>query len=147
MQRSKAIGCGTTNTGKCRVRRNQPLLNFRVAAGASQHRCINRVKLTVHLLHYREGVQQHGLNDEAVVIIEMKKLSVPIKAVAFIPTQHSTHAAFKPFFDCFFSHDMESGLNHCGEHYPVAVGRSLSGAGGLECLDDPFLASCADAPP
>src|SRR6476646_5740391 len=116
MQCSKTIADRSANAGEGRVGCDQPFLDLSVAAGAAQLGLVNRLKLLVHLSHDCETVQQHGMNNKAVVVIEMKELSVAIKAVALVPTKHAANAAGEPLVDGFLSHEVERGFNRGGEH-------------------------------
>src|SRR5215510_2758379 len=121
MKCAEAVRGGAADRRECTVRRNQPLLNFSITSGALKLCGVNTFELPVLFSQHCKHIDQHRMYDEAVVIIEVKKLSIAISAIALIPAKHPAHASFQPILDGVLTHNMQRCLSHCGKHYPIVV--------------------------
>src|SRR3982751_821439 len=85
MKGSKAVGERPAHRGKRAFRTNNAFLNGGITFSPGENRGLKRLPGIRPAPNCFYGLQQHRVNDKAVVVIPMELWAIAICAVAFVP--------------------------------------------------------------
>src|SRR5947209_1697728 len=119
MKGPKAIGKRPAYGRECPFRTDQTFLNRGVALGPGDNGGLERLPGIRRMGNCLQNLQQHWLNDKAVVVVPMELRPVAIDAVAFVPLLVFPDSVVNPHGIPTLPRKSEEGFDGCAEEQPV----------------------------
>ncbi len=123
MKSSESISERTADRGKGAFGADQALLNRGIALSPSQDRGIEALPCVRPAPGGFENLQQHRLNDEAVVVIPMELRTIAVKAVALVPGLVFADSVVDAHGVGPLACEAEKCFDRCAEEQPVVEAR------------------------
>src|SRR2546423_3615556 len=115
LEDAEAVGEAAADRWERSLWADQALLDGGVAARSRQDGGVQVVPALVLFLHRFEHVEQHRLDDEAIVVIPMEISAVAVDAVALVPVHVVLEGGFHGLDEPGLADGAEGGLDHGGE--------------------------------
>src|SRR6202158_4216380 len=119
LKRAEAIRKRAADWRKGPLRADEPLLNGCVLLGTGGNCRQEGLPCGRLFAHGLKHVDQHGLDDEAVVIVPVKLSAIAVNAVAFLPFFMVAHSVIDAHRIPLYTRVTQGGLDHSAEKQPV----------------------------